>query len=89
MPVIRRFLPCLAIIMLPAFAAQPQNEANCTQAINMARQKLGEYKAETARDKQDLQNLKDRQEKLITESRRKGVSECTTWGQVMGQAFNQ
>lgn len=89
MPAIRRILPCLALIVLPAFAAQPPNEDNCRRAIEMARQKLSEYKADTPRDKQDLQNIKDRQEKLIADNRRKGVNECTTWSQVMGLAFNQ
>ena len=82
-------LLCLALMAPPSLSAQPPEEKNCTQAIAQAQKTLGELQAKTAREKEDLQNLKQRQEALITENRRNGVSECRTWTQVMGLAFNQ
>jgi len=91
MPGIFRFLlclTCLASIALPAVAATP-DEQNCTQAIALAQKTLEEMQVKTVRDKEGLQELKEKQDKLITENRRKGVSECQIWGLVMGNAFTQ
>lgn len=83
-----RYLFCLICIALPAVAAQP-DERNCTQAIAEAQKTLQAIPAKTPRDKEDLRKLNETQEKLITEGRRKGMSECDIWGKVMGNAFNQ
>ena len=88
MPGIRHFLLCLVCIALPVVAAPP-DEKNCTQAIASAQQSLEEMPAKTPREKEDLQKLKEKQDKIITDNRRNGVSECQTWGQVMGNAFKQ
>ena len=91
MPRIFRFLlclTCLAGIALSAVAAPP-DEQNCTKAIALAQKALEDIPAETPRDKEGLRKLKEKQQKLITENRRKGVSECQIWGLVMGNAFTQ
>lgn len=88
MPVIRYFLLCLFCIALPATAAPP-DEQNCSRAIAMAQKTLMEMPAKTQHDQEGLQKLKDNQDKLIMDNRRKGVSECQIWGLVMGNAFKQ
>lgn len=89
MPVIRRFLLCLSFISVPVLAASAPDEKQCAQAIAAAQRTLNEMPAKTAREKEDLQRLKERQEKLIADNRSKGVGECRTWTQVMGLATNQ
>ncbi|MDH3461176.1 MAG: hypothetical protein OEM00_09425 [Burkholderiaceae bacterium] len=84
----RYFLLCLAYAALPAVAAPPE-ERNCTEAIAEAQKALREMPAEKLRDKARLQQMKEKQDKLIADNRSKGVSECQTWGQVMGEAFKQ
>lgn len=79
-------LSCLLGLALPAQANQP-DEKNCTQAIAAAQQQLQAMPATTPRDKQDLQQLQSSQEKIIADNRRRGVSECQTWSQIMGNAF--
>lgn len=91
MPRIFRFLlclACLATIALPAVAA-PSDEQSCTKAIALAQKALEDIPAETPRDKEGVRKLKEKQEKLIAENRRKGLSECQIWGLVMGDAFAQ
>ena len=88
MPRIRHCLLCLACFTLPAAAAPPE-ERNCTLAIADAQKALREMPAEKPRDKARLQQMKEKQDKLIADNRRKGVSECQTWGQVMGDAFKE
>ena len=85
---IRHFLLCLISIALPAIAATP-DERNCTQAIAYAQKTLLEMPVKSPRDQEALRKLQEKQDKLIAESRRKGVSECRIWEQVMGNAFNQ
>lgn len=92
MHIIHHLLLCfvyLSCIALPAVAAPLPDERNCTQAIALAQKTLKEMPAKSTRDKEGLQQLTEKQEKLITENRSKGVSECEIWRQVMGNAFNQ
>lgn len=85
-----RWIPLSMALLAPtALAAAAPNEQQCTQAIASAQKILNDTPAKTPRDKEDLQRLKERQEKLITDNRRNGISECRTWSQVMGMAFNQ
>lgn len=80
---------CLCLAAMPARGATPPDEGRCSQAIAAAQKTLEEMAAKTDRDRQGLQELKQRQERLIADGRRKGESECRIWAQVMGLAFNQ
>ena len=81
-------LVCMLCLALPAAAAQP-DEKNCTQAIASAQKTLNEIPAKTSQDKEGLRKLREKQETLISEGRRKGLGECEIWASVMGNAFNQ
>jgi hypothetical protein len=43
----------------------------------------------TPRDDEDRRKLLADMEQLVETNRRAGVSECRTWTQMMGKAFNQ
>ena len=89
MTALRCALLWLAFASLPAFGAAAPDERQCAQAIAMAQKTLNEMPAKNAREQEDLQKLRERQEKLIADGRRNGVNECRIWTQVMGLAFNQ
>ena len=80
---------CLCLAAMPALGATAPDEVRCSQAIAAAQRTLEDMPVKTDRDKQGLQDLKQRQERLIADGRRKGESECRIWTQVMGLAFNQ
>lgn len=64
-----------------------EREANCRKASEMAVEQLRRTPAAEGRDRRDKEALLKKTRDLIDENRRKGVDECTTWGQVMGLAF--
>lgn len=84
-------MACLLGAAPLSYAAPPPDEQNCARAISMAQAQTKEMQAQarTPRDKEDLTRLKARQEQLIADGRRGGLSECQIWSQLMGAAFNQ
>lgn len=66
-----------------------EREANCKKAIAEYVELVRTIPLEKARDKAENEVFKARLEKLITDNRRKGVEDCTTWGQMMGLAARQ
>jgi hypothetical protein len=43
----------------------------------------------TPRDEEDRKQLLAEMQRLVDDSRRQGKSECQSWTQLMGKAFNQ
>ena len=89
MSVVHRALLCLSLslVCVPVLAAAPPDEAGCNKAIAAAQTALMDTPAKTDRDRLDLQLIKERQDQYIADARRKRVSECTIWSQVMKMAF--
>ena len=83
-------LSTLSLSSTCALAAPVPNEDNCRNAIqqglDMLRSPLPDGKP---RDEADRQRLLAEMERLVETSRRQGMTECQTWTQMMGKAFNQ
>ena len=92
---IRSLLPVLIVVCMaagPAIARdQPApKEENCRTAIEAGLEQLRRIPPDlSSRDDEDRRKLLDDMERLVETNRRAGVSECRTWTQMMGKAFNQ
>lgn len=64
-------------------------EANCRTAVDGGLAQARALPAKPGADAARRDELVRRLQTLVEDNRRKGVDECTTWGQVMGIAFNQ
>lgn len=60
------------------------NDARCRNAIDSMRAMMQDTPAKTERERQDLDELRSRVDKLIREDREKGVHACKTWGGMQG-----
>jgi hypothetical protein len=87
MSVFRCALICLSLVAVPALAAAPPDEVGCNKAIAAAQKVLVDTPAKIDRDRLDLQLMKERQDQLIADARRKRVSECQIWSEVMKNSF--
>jgi hypothetical protein len=83
-------LICLVISPLNSRAASVPNEANCRSAISAFFEQVRYIPPNvTERDNRDRKKLLAEMERIVETNRRQGISECQTWGQIMGKAFNQ
>ena len=83
-------LACLSLSSSGALAAPAPNEDNCRKAIAQGLDMLRSPTPEKRpRDEADRQRLLAEMERLVEDSRREGKTECQTWTQMMGKAFNQ
>ena len=65
-------------------------EENCRNAIEAGLEQLRRIPPDlSSRDDEDRRKLLAAMELLVETNRRAGVSECRTWSQLMGKAFNQ
>jgi hypothetical protein len=81
---------CLATFPSNSQAEPVPNEANCRMAITTALEELRRLPPDlTERDDRDRKKLLAELERLVETNRRQGISECRTWNQLMGKAFNQ
>lgn len=82
----------LGIAASPATAreqAAPKEE-NCRLAITEALEQLRRVPPDLKqREDEERRKLLAEMERLVENNRRGGVSECETWGQLMGKAFRQ
>lgn len=92
-PEIRAVLLTLGCVLSGAsLAAAPPapNEDHCRNAIRSGLDMLRRLPpGSTPRDEADRQRLLAEMERLVETSRRQGMTECQTWTQLMGKAFNQ
>lgn len=80
----------LVVIPLSAHAATEPKEEDCRRAITSGFEQLRIIPPGlTKRDDDDRKKLLAEMERLVETNRNKGVSECKTWIQMMGKAFNQ
>jgi hypothetical protein len=80
----------LAAASFSAVAAPAPNEENCRKAISEGLEMLRrQAPGNTPRDEADRQRLLAEMQALVESNRRQGISECQTWTQMMGKAFNQ
>jgi hypothetical protein len=80
----------LAAASFAGLAAPAPNEENCRKAISDGLETLRrQMPGGTPRDEADRQRLLADMQVLVESNRRQGVSECQTWTQMMGKAFNQ
>jgi hypothetical protein len=80
----------LAAASFFALAAPAPNEENCRKAISEGLEMLRrQAPGNTPRDEADRQRLLAEMQALVESNRRQGISECQTWTQIMGKAFNQ
>ncbi len=83
-------LICLLFVSLSSHAASEPNEENCRKAIAAGLEQLRIIPPDlTKRDDEARKNLLVELERLVETNRSKGISECKTWIQMMGKAFNQ
>ena len=88
-------LTVLVVICITAgpSAARDQpapKEENCSKAIEAGLEQLRHTPPElSSRDDEDRRKLLADMERLVETNRRAGVSECRTWTEMMGKAFNQ
>jgi hypothetical protein len=81
---------CLAAASIAALATPAPNEDSCRKAINEGLEMLRRSPpGGTPRDEEDRRRLLAEMQRLVDSSRRQGMSECQTWTQLMGKAFNQ
>jgi hypothetical protein len=81
---------CLSAVTLSAQEAPVANEDNCRKAITAGIEQLHRIPpGTTQRDEEARKKLLADMERLVETNRRQGVSECRTWAQMMGKAFNQ
>ena len=91
----RSLLLVLALVCIAAdpSAARDQpapKEENCSKAIEAGLEQLRHTPPDlSSRDDADRRKLLADMERLVETNRRAGVSECRTWTQLMGKAFNQ
>jgi hypothetical protein len=81
---------CLSASPPNCHADSLPREGDCrvaiTEALTLLRRTPPDIKE---RDQQDRKRLLAELERLVETNRRLGVSECQTWSQLMGKAFNQ
>ncbi len=88
-------LTALVVVCLAAGTSASQDqpapqEENCRKAIEAGLEQLRRTPPDlSSRDDQGRRKLLSDMEQLVEANRRAGVSECRTWSQVMGKAFNQ
>ena len=83
-------LLCLAAAPSAAREGAAPKEENCSLAIAGALEQLRRIPPDLKqRDDEDRRKLLAEMELLVETNRRAGVSECRTWSQLMGKAFNQ
>jgi len=81
---------CLSAVPLSSPAASGPTEANCRKAITEGLEQLHRIPpGTTQRDDEARKKLLAEMERLVEMNRRQGMSECQTWTQMMGKAFNQ
>lgn len=81
---------CLSLVPLRSHAVSEPNEENCRTAIAAGLEQLRIIPPDlTKRDDDDRKKLLAEMERLVETNRRNGISECKTWIQMMGKAFNQ
>ena len=89
-PVTLCFLLCLSASPAAAREREAPKEENCRLAIEAGFEQLRRIPPDvTPRDDEDRRKLLADMEQLVETNRRAGVSECRTWTQMMGKAFNQ
>jgi len=75
---------------LSTLAGQTPNEDNCRLAITAGLEQLKQIPPDiTRRDDEARKKLLEEMEQLVETNRRKGISECQTWTDLMKKAFNQ
>jgi len=80
----------LSSVPLSAQEAPVPNEDNCRKAIKAGLVQLQHIPSGISqRDNEARKKLLADMERLVETNRRQGVSECQTWAQMMGKAFNQ
>ncbi|MBL0224149.1 MAG: hypothetical protein IPQ16_00780 [Geobacteraceae bacterium] len=88
-------LTVLAVISMATGPSASQDqpapkEENCRTAIEAGLEQLRRTPPDlNSRDDEDRRKLLADMERLVETNRRAGVSECRTWTQMMGKAFNQ
>lgn len=83
-------LVCIAASPSAARDQPAPKEENCSKAIEAGLEQLRYTPPDlTSRDDKDRRKLLADMEQLVETNRRAGVSECRTWTQMMGKAFNQ
>jgi hypothetical protein len=81
---------CLSLVPLRSRASSTPIEENCRNAIAAGLEQLRVIPPDlTKRDDEDRKKLLAEMERLVDTNWRLGVSECQTWRQMMGKAFNQ
>ena len=96
----RFVLAALMLVCAPAPAQDPCHQKTtpeclaiqqqrCRQAVDMGLEMGRQLPTNTSREVQDKKALMDKIQAMITENRRNGVDECTTWGQLNRIAVNQ
>jgi hypothetical protein len=81
---------CFAALPVTSPAATAPNEENCSRAISDGLEMLRRPPpGRTPRDEEDRKQLLAEMQRLVDDSRRQGKSECQSWTQLMGKAFNQ
>jgi len=83
-------LLCIASSPAAAREQEAPKEENCSLAIEAGLEQLRHIPPDLKqRDDEDRRKLLADMEQLVETNRRAGVSECRTWTQMMGKAFNQ
>jgi hypothetical protein len=83
-------IACLGVSSACPAAAPAPNEENCSKAIAGGLEALRRIQPSgRPRDEEDRKRLLAEMERLVETSRRQGMTECQTWTEMMGKAFNQ
>jgi hypothetical protein len=83
-------LICLSLFPFNSQAGSVPNEDNCRSAITAFFEQVRYIPPNvTERDNRDRKKLLAEMERIVETNRRQGISECLTWTQIMGKAFNQ
>jgi len=83
-------IACCAAVPAMAQERPAPKEENCRTAIEAGLEQLRRTPPDlSSRDDEDRRKLLADMERLVETNRRAGVSECRTWTQMMGKAFNQ